>query len=739
MLTRFKKMTNKNKILFILFFISGFCGLVYQVVWVRMAYSAFGVITPVMSVIISVFMLGLSIGSWAGGKWIAGLRKKFKLSAIIFYALTEIFIGIGAFAIPKLFSLGEHFLLTFGEMNSFRYLFFSAVTICISILPWCILMGFTFPFMMAYIREIDNKNTQSFSYLYFANVIGAMFGTLLAAVVLMELFGFKNTLFIAAGLNFTIAFLSFFIGFRNPNYNPISEDALTFDGRKIKGANNISLQKSIMICSILFASGFISMSMEVVWIRAFTPILKTRTYSFASLLTVYLFATWIGSYIYRKHLNNSKIIKTDNLLTGIAISAILPVILNDPRLNTEIPVVLMSICPICIAFGYLTPKLIDRYSSGRPDKAGKVYALNILGCILGPLFASYILLPSVSVRMSIILLGIPFLLLALMHYYTALLNKKWSVIMIFLTFLLFLHASLYNKTYEEIIASHPGSETRRDHTATVISVGQRLQKQLLVNGIGITQLTPITKVMAHLPLSFCKNNAESALVICFGMGVTYRSLLSWNIKTTAIELVPSVKDAFKFYHDDAETILKNPNGQIIIDDGRRFLKRTNETFDVITIDPPPPIEAAGSSLLYSEEFYQIAKLRLKNGGILHQWFPFGEFKILQAMARSLSNSFPYIKIYKSVENWGFHFIASTTPIENLTVVKMISRMPETARSDLLEWYKPKNLERVVEKILSQEIPLDTLLSDNREIVITDAKPYNEYYILRRFWDKVAKL
>src|SRR6185437_834511 len=99
---------------------------------------------------------------------------------------------------------------------------------------------------------------------------------------------------------------------------------------------------------------------------------------------------------------------------------------------------------------------------------------------------------------------------------------------------------------------------------------------------------------------------------------------TWDVKTTAVELVPSVKKAFGYYHADAESVLKNPLGLIVIDDGRRFLKRTSDMFDVVTIDPPPPVEAAGSSLLYSTEFYQLLQKRLSPGGILQQWFPGGE-------------------------------------------------------------------------------------------------------------------
>src|SRR6266404_7268925 len=109
---------NRRPLLFLLFFVSGFCSLVYQLVWTRMAFASFGIITPVLSVVISVFMLGLSVGAWAGGKWIGVLVKKSGLSAVSFYALSEFIIGLGAFAVPKLFALGEQLLLSTGSSDS---------------------------------------------------------------------------------------------------------------------------------------------------------------------------------------------------------------------------------------------------------------------------------------------------------------------------------------------------------------------------------------------------------------------------------------------------------------------------------------------------------------------------------------------------------------------------------------------------------------------------------------------
>src|SRR5205814_5766254 len=111
----------ERKLLFALFFLSGFCGLTYQVVWVRMALASFGVITPVLSVVISVFMFGLFVGSWAAGRWVDRLTGHYRISAIYLYAAAELLIAIGAWAVPRLFAAGESALLSTGESQSAAY------------------------------------------------------------------------------------------------------------------------------------------------------------------------------------------------------------------------------------------------------------------------------------------------------------------------------------------------------------------------------------------------------------------------------------------------------------------------------------------------------------------------------------------------------------------------------------------------------------------------------------------
>jgi len=272
---------------------------------------------------------------------------------------------------------------------------------------------------------------------------------------------------------------------------------------------------------------------------------------------------------------------------------------------------------------------------------------------------------------------------------------------------------------------------RRDHTATVIAFGEGRGKELIVNGFSMTELTPITKVMAHLPLAHLTTLPTSALVIGLGMGTSFRSAMSWGIETKAVELVPSVKEVFGFFHQDGPQLLETGRGQVVIDDGRRFLARTGEQFDVIVIDPPPPVEAAGSSLLYSEEFYALAKKHLREGGILQQWLPGGEERILSAVAGALARSFIYIRVY---QDCGFHFLASTRPILPLRAEHLVARMPEAAKHDLLEWNLALTAVEMLGRIVNNEVDIGSLIhlfGPDSEFTITDDRPFNEYFLLRR--------
>jgi spermidine synthase/MFS family permease len=738
-----------RRVLFFLFFLSGFSSLVYQVVWTRMAFASFGIITPVLSVVLSVFMLGLAAGSWAGGRWITPLTAKTGWSAAFFYAGAELVIGVGAFVVPKLFSIGESVLLSSGETDSFGYLSLSALVLAAAILPWCVCMGTTFPFMLAYIRERDREQTKGFSFLYLANVLGAMCGTLLSALVCIELMGFHRTLWVAAAGNFTIAFISVFLGLAQQKATRLAGTpvALAAATAASAGPAQPGVTPDGTIKWILFATGFIAMAMEVVWTRAFIPALKTQVYSFALIVFVYLGATFLGSWMYRRDLRAKRQKTKAVLLAALAALAFFPVLVNNPKILVEecwigtidpksALLLLGGIVPFCALLGYLTPGLIDEYAGGNPKRAGRAYAINVLGCILGPLFACYILLPRMSERYALILLALPFVFFCFRFRQEY--SPRMRLTLPALVALALGWSAFGTEDFEGMLRKTSDTEiiVRRDYAATVISFGQGFQRMLLVNGLGMTVLTPITKYMVHLPLAFHKSPPQSALVICFGMGTSYRSAMSWNIDTTVVELVPSVTQAFGYYHADAARFVNSTNGHMVTDDGRRFLKRTAKKFDLITVDPPPPAQAAGSSLLFSREFYTLAKQHLQPGGIVQMWFPGGDTETGQAVLRSMHESFPHVRCFKSVWGWGMHVLGSMEPLEQLDAGQLAARMPESARRDFVE-YDKTNAPALLGAVVRSEFTPESVLKDTT-YQITDDRPFNEYFLLRKLRPELDK-
>jgi spermidine synthase len=257
-----------------------------------------------------------------------------------------------------------------------------------------------------------------------------------------------------------------------------------------------------------------------------------------------------------------------------------------------------------------------------------------------------------------------------------------------------------------------------------------------VNGVNMTVLTPITKLMSALPLTHLNHPPQNALVICFGMGTTHRSMISWGIDSTVVDLVPSVPKLFGYFHADADKVLASPHSHVVADDGRRFLERTTEQFDVIIIDPPPPIGAAGSSLLYTKEFYTAAKKHLQPDGILAQWYPGGDYATTASIARALKESFPYVRAFGSLEGWGIHYLASRQPIPNLSAADLASRMPTAAVKDLVEWGPYHTAEDQLAATLKREYAMSTLIALSPETpAMVDDRPINEYGMLRdvRAW------
>jgi predicted membrane-bound spermidine synthase len=455
-------------------------------------------------------------------------------------------------------------------------------------------------------------------------------------------------------------------------------------------------------------------------------------YAFASILAIYLASTFIGLQVYRlwsqKNRGEGSLIW---VLLGLF--GLLPLVAANPGIHlSRFLRLTLGIAPFSGALGFVTPLLLDRWSGGDPGRAGKAYAVNVLGCILGPLASGFLLLPLMRERWVLFVFSLPWLLMGIRPDWFSnrvKLRPDWQAGVSYVVVLAALALIWTQRDYEDQFDS---GQVLRDNTATIVATGEGRNRHLLVNGVGITGLTPITKFMAHLPLAFLDHPPKSALVVCFGMGTTYRSLLSWDIPVTAVELVPSVPKVFGFYHSDGPALLDSPLSNLVIDDGRRYLERTSVQYDVITIDPPPPVEAAGSSLLYSKEFYDIIKRRLSAGGILQQWLPGGDAVVRASVARALKESFSYVRVFRSVEDHGYHFLAGDQPLPGRTATELAERLSAKAASDLLEWGPETAPERQFAAVLKREISPDQMIAADPDApALQDDRPENEYYAIRR--------
>ena len=717
---------------FVFFFLSGFCGILYELVWLRLAMAQFGVTTALVSIVLSTFMAGLGAGSWVAGSLIRRYEGQISFSPLRLYAVAELLIGVSALIVPFQLVWGHQLLEGIAEhvtVSSAAYYLVSGVWLGLTLSPWCACMGATIPLAMFAIRKDSQCDApRSFSFLYLANVVGAVAGAVIP-LLFIEAFGFHGTLKIGALLNGTIgtfAILLTLIPRRRQETDILKPEQTLFPAPGSKDGALV----------LLFTTGLVTMGMEVIWIRLFTPYVGPMVYSFAMILASYLLATFTGSQLYRSWSRHPRDRESALAWVSLAPLGLLPLLTSDSRLTMHADLrVFAGVMPFAGVIGFLTPMLVDRWSAGDPARAGRAYAMNVLGCIVGPLVSGFLLLPFVGERIALLLFALPWFASAVHLGRVGKVRpprrRFWTYGFVGAALAIFLLTRDYETQFRE------SKVVLRDSTATVIATGTDMYKLLLVNGVGMTSLSPITKMMAHLTLASLEQPPRDTLVICFGMGTTFRSAISWGIPVTVVDLVPSVPKLFTYYHSDGAKVLASPLAHVVIDDGRRYLERSPQSYDAIIIDPPPPVSAAGSSLLYSQDFYALIKQHLRSGGILQQWLPAGDDVLLSAVARALQNSFPYVRVFSSVEGWGWHFLASMTAIPIRSESELVARMPQMAVVDMMEWGPATTPVQQFELVLSHPTTLDQMirLSPPNTPALQDDRPVNEYYRLRNPCEK----
>lgn len=324
------RLSNK-RCYFCFFLVSGFCSILYEIIWIRLAMAHFGVTTAIVSIFLSVFMAGLGTGSWAAGFIIRRFGTRPSFSALKLYALMELLIGASAITVPHQLIWGRALLrhtLQTTSVSSPAYYFASGIWLVVTLLPWCACMGATFPFVMGAVREDrDPEASKSFSYLYLANILGATTGTVIP-LGLIELFGFRHTLRVGAVLNLSLAAAALALSLARNN-KPV--EAVAEEGRlSTTPLLNGSLSNGTLLW-LLFGTGLTSMGAEVVWVRLYTTFLSTTVYSFAAILGMYLLATYLGTRAYRRT-NDSQALESGLVWLLLGASVMLAFLATDLRI-----------------------------------------------------------------------------------------------------------------------------------------------------------------------------------------------------------------------------------------------------------------------------------------------------------------------------------------------------------------------------------------------------------------------
>jgi spermidine synthase len=628
--------------LLLLFVGSGCAALIYEVVWFQLLQLVIGVSAISLGILLGTFMAGLCLGSLLLPRYIPAQRNP-----LVVYALLEI--GIGAIGILVLFCMPlVSGVYTAWAGSGILGVVLRGLAASICLLPPTMLMGATLPALARWV-ETTPKGVSWLGFFYAGNTCGAVIGSLLAGFYLLRVFDIYTATFVAAGLNLVVAGLALLIG-KMASYTPAATPA-----KKVAAAPGAG---SIYVATAL--SGLTALAAEVVWTRTLSLLFGGSTYTFSLILAGFLLGIGIGSAIgssLARSVSQPRValgwcqalLCAAMAWAGFMLTDSLPFWPIDPSMamtpwfnfHMDMARCLWAILPAALLWGASFPLALAAAANKGQDPAefvGGLYAANTVGAIVGSLATSLILIPwigSQHTQQVMMVVSALAAIIVLWPLYEAAQTKE-ATLRVAGGLLAIAVACAALGTYfihevPGILVAYGRYAARRVGQAEFIYKGEGVNASVAVsrlsNGVlnyhnaGKVQASSepqdmrLQRMLGHLT-TLVPKKPESVLVIGCGAGVTAGAVsIDPAVKRLTIAeiepLVPRVVSTYFAEHNF--DVVRNPKTRVVVDDARHFILTTKEKFDAITSDPLDPW-VKGAAMLYTREFFELAKQHLNQGG-----------------------------------------------------------------------------------------------------------------------------
>ncbi len=727
--------------LYLLFFLSGFAALIYQVVWVRSLSLVFGGSHLAVTTVLSVFMGGLALGGSLLGARADRARRPLRL-----YAALEIGIASSAAAFYLLLQGYPSIYVPLARLAEASPLGLTVIRVALASIGMLVpttLMGGTLPVLSRFVAGRPDALRGHLAFLYALNTLGAVAGTLAAGFLLLPRFGVARSVLTAVAINLLVGSVAWLLPERAFGVGPRREAPMAAPPPAGGG-------RPIPIALVLIGigvSGFCALGYEVLWTRVLTLVVGTSAYSFTILLAAFLagiaaggqcesivgwiarrraagWRTWVAVFAAAQILIGLSALAVTWALRGLPLHAVrlLDVFPPGSRAFTS-----QQIATFVVAFAFVAvpaffmglafPVAGNVHAAWRGQvgrAVGEVLTVNTAGAILGAAVSGFVLIYLFGFERSLHLLIVANLGTGCAVLASLITTRARTAAALVAAAALSAAAALalfpdwgraWDRKFFAVFRNNQykafdTEERIRDALAntdvlyffeganeTISVIRPRgAQQAFIVNGRVEASTTRQDRqcqlTLGHLPM-LAHPNPRKIFVLGTGTGMT---LGATTVHPEAEEIVlaeiePGVLPAARTFAEWNHRALDSPKVRVVFNDGRNFLLTTRERFDVITADPLHPW-SGGAAYLYTDEYFRLAAGRLSPGGVICQWLPIYEMDAddLRSVVRTFANNFRHVRLW--LTHYDAELLGSNDPIvlDPEAIGRRISRLPD--RKDL---------------------------------------------------------